>query len=357
MRLSLLSSALALAGGVQVAALPQLGNPQNLAPALPLAEFNHTIIQPLTLEEALSGATPFNLNPLPPQPSENSSPKLLAAAATCSNPRIRTEWDSLSASGKSAFLNAVKCLIGKPASGQFSNARNRYEDLVALHQSLTPNVHGNAKFLIWHRYYIWTFEDILKQECGYSGNLPWFDEARYAGKFAQSSVFSSSNFGAVALGGGCVRDGAFAGLTCNIGPGSGNGAHCLARNNDDSKTVNTGSAMVNACNARSTYPDMAACAEGGAHAWGHNGIGAVMQDTYASPSDPVFWLHHGYIDRNFRIWQNAASGRSNSIDGTDRVGNRLTLSTSVSVNGLRPNVVIGDIIDTMGTKLCYKYNY
>jgi tyrosinase len=35
---------------------------------------------------------------------------------------------------------------------------------------------------------------------------------------------------------------------------------------------------------------MAACAEGGAHAWGHNGIGAVMQDVYASPADPVFFL-------------------------------------------------------------------
>ena len=40
---------------------------------------------------------------------------------------------------------------------------------------------------------------------------------------------------------------------------------------------------------------MASCAEGGAHAWGHNGIGSVMQDTYASPADPVFFLHHGFI--------------------------------------------------------------
>ena len=50
--------------------------------------------------------------------------------------------------------------------------------------------------------------------------------------------------------------------------------------------------MVDACNSRSTFADMAGCAEGGAHAWGHNGIGAVMQDVYASPADPTFWLHH-----------------------------------------------------------------
>ena len=203
MRLSLFSSALAVAGGVKGAVLPQ----RDLAPALPLSAFNHTIIKPLTLEEALSGATPFFVAP-PSTPSTNTnSPKLLAAAATCSNPRVRTEWDSLSASGKSAFVNAIKCLIGKPASGQFSQAKNRYEDLVALHQTLTPNVHGSSKFLLWHRYYLWTFEDILKTECGYSGNLPWFDESRYAGKFSQSSIFSGTYFGAIALGGGCVTNG------------------------------------------------------------------------------------------------------------------------------------------------------
>lgn len=50
--------------------------------------------------------------------------------------------------------------------------------------------------------------------------------------------------------------------------------------------------MVDACNSRGTFADMAGCSEGGAHAWGHNGIGAVMQDVYASPADPAFWLHH-----------------------------------------------------------------
>jgi tyrosinase len=102
---------------------------------------------------------------------------------------------------------------------------------------------------------------------------------------------------------------------------------------------------------------MASCAEGGAHAWGHNGIGAVMQDTYASPADPIFWLHHGFIDRNFRIWQNADGSRVSNIDGTDKFGNRLTLDTAVNVYDIRPTVKIRDILDTTSTTLCYKYNY
>ncbi|KAF2797320.1 Di-copper centre-containing protein [Melanomma pulvis-pyrius CBS 109.77] len=281
----------------------------------------------------------------------------MALAATCTNPRVRVEWDSYPTADRTSFVNAIKCLMGKPASGKFAQAKNRYEDLVALHQTLTPNVHGNSKFLIWHRYLVWTFEDILRTECGFTANMPWWDESKWAGKFAQSSLFSADWFGGIGFGGGCVTNGKFAGITLNVGPGSGNTKHCLARNGDESKTANTNSAMVSACNSRTDYADMAACAEGGAHAWGHNGIGAVMQDTYASPGDPVFWLHHLFVDRNYRIWQNADSGRVGYIDGTDRVGNKLTLDTIVSVNGLRPDVKIRDIINTLGDKLCYKYNY
>jgi tyrosinase len=101
---------------------------------------------------------------------------------------------------------------------------------------------------------------------------------------------------------------------------------------------------------------MAGCSEGGAHAWGHNGIGAVMSDKYASPGDPVFFLHHGFIDRNFRLWQNRDSSRISSIDGTDKGGNPLTLNTGINIMGIRPDVKIADVLDTTA-KLCYKYNY
>jgi tyrosinase len=97
--------------------------------------------------------------------------------------------------------------MNKPPSGQFGVSKNRYDDLVGLHQTLTPNVHGNAKFLLWHRYFTWTFESLLRDECGLSGPLLWFDETRYAGNYAASSIFSSRWMGAINLGGQCVTDG------------------------------------------------------------------------------------------------------------------------------------------------------
>ncbi|KAJ4321954.1 hypothetical protein N0V94_002666 [Neodidymelliopsis sp. IMI 364377] len=350
-------------------------------PPLPLDHFNTPkYARPLSLDEALSGVnasvtTISDLqdakNKFPPlvipdrlslpnttQDLEDELSRFTKRQGTCSSPRVRTEWDSYSNSDRQAYIDSIKCLMTKPPSGQFSVSQNRYDDLVGLHQRLTPNVHGNAKFLLWHRYFVWTFEQLLRDECGFNRQLPWFDETRYAGRFADSSIFSSQWFGSINIGGQCVTDGQFANLAINYGPGTSNTPHCLARNNDDSETINTGNAIVDACNSRTTYADMASCAEGGAHAWGHNGIGAVMQDVYASPADPVFFLHHGFIDRNFRIWQNQGGNvRKTTVGGTDAAGNALTVNTNVNVYGFRPDIRVGDILDTTGPALCYKYNY
>ncbi|KZM23764.1 Tyrosinase [Ascochyta rabiei] len=346
----------------------------SLFPALPLSIFEQTAGHTLTLEEAIAGVNltekindlagkvedkvEDTLDNLDNLIAPNMKVKVAAAAATCSTVRVRQEWDSVSTSDRQNFVDALKCLMGKAPSGQFAASKSRYEDFVALHQTLTPRVHQNAKFLLWHRYYLWTFEQILRDDCGFTGPLPWFDETKYAGKFSQSSIFSSQWMGGIALNGNCVTDGQFANLAINVGPGTGNQPHCLARNGDSAKTINTGQSMVDACNSRATFADMASCSEGGAHAWGHNGIGAVMLDVYGSPADPTFWLHHGFIDRNFRIWQNQNAGvRTTTIDGNDIDGNALTLDNTINVYDFRPDVKIRDILDTAGPTLCYKYNY
>jgi len=41
------------------------------------------------------------------------------------------------------------------------------------------------------------------------------------------------------------------------------------------------------------------------HTSGHYSIwGDPGGDVYVSPSEPVFWLHHGQVDRHWWIWQN-----------------------------------------------------
>lgn len=345
MRLSFATFALACAAPL-VSAAPQKPAP-SLAPVVPVPE--NATIKPMPEGE-------FRQLINKKQPPEPEAPAF-RAFATCANPRVRIEWDSATTAQRTAYVNAVRCLMNRPRSGQWSNARNRFEDLAALHQNLTPNVHNNAKFLVWHRYYLWVFEDMLRAECGYNAGILWFDESRYAGRFRQSSIFTNQYYGSIAIGGRCVTDGVFANTNLNVGPGTGNQPHCLSRNDDPSVTAGTNAGEVNACNSISNYADMARCAEGRAHAFGHNGVGGTMMDFYSSPGDPVFFLHHAFIDRNWRIWQNANPSRTTSINGVDRVGNPLTLDTSVSVNGMRPNVRIRDILATTDTTLCYRYNY
>lgn len=84
-----------------------------------------------------------------------------------------------------------------------------------------------------------------------------------------------------------------------------------------------------------------------------------MADVYASPSEPFFWFHHTFVDRAWRIWELAdPNNRYDSIDGTDVNGNPLTLDTVIVMGGIRPDVTIREIINTLsGDVLCYRYNY
>ncbi|PGH13991.1 hypothetical protein AJ80_06131 [Polytolypa hystricis UAMH7299] len=304
-----------------------------------------------------------------PKPEDGLARISTFSASTCqANPNMRIEWKRYPAADRRAFIAAIKCLMGKPTSGRFSPSTNRYEDLVRLHQMYMPNIHGNPKFMLWHRYYTWTFEQELRDECGFTRPMPWWDETLDAGKFAQSDMFTNTDyFGRLpAASNGrpvCIVSGAFAGMTCNIGPGTSNTPHCLSRAVDESATSQCNSAYVQTCNSRTTFSTMASCAETGPHAFCHNGIGGAMADVSASPSDPIFWMHHTFIDRNFRVWQNVAVSRRTSIDGVDGAGQPLTLDTTIYMGGIRPDVKVRDILNTLsgamigGKEFCYRYDY
>jgi tyrosinase len=234
----LLITSTALAASCNAFALPSWIT-RAVDPSVPALSLDHFVTpkfaRPLTLDQALSGqnASVTTIKPQDLQAAKDQVPTLvipingtvhgaLAQLATtvddvldhltkrqstCSNVRTRVEWDRASNDQRQGYINAIKCLMSSPPSGQFPVSKSRYDDLVGLHQTLTPNVHGNAKFLLWHRYYTWTFESLLRDECGLQGPLLWFDETRYAGNYAASSIFSSQWFGSINLGGNCVTDG------------------------------------------------------------------------------------------------------------------------------------------------------
>ncbi|KAI3316860.1 Di-copper centre-containing protein [Xylariaceae sp. AK1471] len=290
------------------------------------------------------------------------------AAGTCnpSNPNVRFEWSNYSNGDRTAFVQAIKCLQGKPSGGsQYTGSQNRYEDLASVHRGMTANIHQTAAFLVWHRYFVWVFEQMLREECGFNRAMPWWDETKNAGNFAASDIFSNAWFGNLPAKtannqGTCIQSGEFSGDTLHVGPGSANQNHCLSRAADESQTAQCNSDFTNSCLSMNAYDDFRHCFELGPHGYGHNGIGAVMAEVSSSVGDPIFFMHHLFVDHTFRIWQNANPSRLTTISGCADANSPctpITLDTQLSSNGLRPDMAVRDVLNTLGGATCYRYDY
>lgn len=93
-----------------------------------------------------------------------------------------------------------------------------------------------------------------------------------------------------------------------------------------------------------------------------------MADIDSSPGDPMFFLHHNYIDRYWWNWQQAnASSRlwamaGNTVNETANVEPatgwvNATLAYELSMYDIIPNVTIESVMNIQGGYLCYEYDY
>ncbi|KAA8625557.1 tyrosinase central domain protein [Pyrenophora tritici-repentis] len=99
---------------------------------------------------------------------------------TLENVAVRREWSFLSKYEKRNYIEAIQCLHSKPAltpAAVASGAKSRFDDFVVTHIVQTYQVHATANFLSRHRYYIWAYEQLLRNECGYKGYLPYYNWA------------------------------------------------------------------------------------------------------------------------------------------------------------------------------------
>lgn len=144
------------------------------------------------------------------------------------------------------YTSAVNCLMSLPSrynATEYPGAKSRYDDFNVPHIAQTLTVHFTANFLSFHRYFVWTFERALRDECGYSGYQPYWNWGKWAedpinsplfdggeGSISGNGEYEPHNFtdglkdGDIAdyippgSGGGCVTTGPFANYTVNLGP-------------------------------------------------------------------------------------------------------------------------------------------
>ena len=167
-----------------------------------------------------------------------------------------------------------------------------------------------------------------------------------------------------ATGGGCVTSGPFQNYTVNLGPasyeprvGSGTGLdynpRCLKRdvslefshNLKPSDVV----ALIGSNAALEAFSGFFETREG-LHASGHFTIGGDPgNDGFVSAGDPIFYLHHGQVDRLWTIWQALGGGRFGEVFGTSTAFNR-ELPISFPLTHQAPPVIL--FVKT-GWMVCY----
>ena len=101
----------------------------------------------------------------------------------------------------------------------------------------------------------------------------------------------------------------------------------------------------------------------GVHTAGHFTIGGDPGgDLFASPGDPMFFLHHAMIDRTWWTWQNQDLGaRLFAIGATVTLNDsppsrNATLDDEITLGFVGvPDLTIREASDTLGGPFCYVY--
>ena len=134
----------------------------------------------------------------------------------------RREWRTLSPIEQQEYISAVLCLRTQPSVLASESNKTAYDDFPWIHSHVGYFTHHSAPFLPWHRYFLHIYEITLRDKCGYTGGLVYWDWTLDSDALENSPVFNpETGFGGdgevdgeitVSRTGRCVVDGPFAGI-------------------------------------------------------------------------------------------------------------------------------------------------
>jgi tyrosinase len=211
----------------------------------------------------------------------------------------------------------------------------------------------------------------LKQRCQYEGTIPYWDWTRDWTDITQSPVWDDTEgFGGngnvnspTTVGNGhCVQDGPFAGLQLQYYDKDWN-PHCLSRSfltgeyqdHFGAQRLNS-SAMAAVLNEPNYYKFLLRLEDGP-----HSAIPILVRGDFlrfTAPNDPIFFLHHGQIDRLWWKWQGKESmARTLAYDGPSRhnASTEAQLTDLIDMAGLAPSIPVSSVMAINNGMLCYRY--
>lgn len=320
-----------------------------VAAALPLVSA-YDLHVPSPLDEVV--VTPSTTDELTPDAGKSiyAAPQLIKPGE-CTKPAIRREWRTLSKWDKKAWIDALKCVEKMPHSDSLYKTRiaggvplinvtsTHYDDWTYLHVDSNVKTHITALFFPWHRWYLDAFERVLKTKCGFNGTMPYWNWSLDVADLSKSPIFESDPEYGIGTWGKeendwHVIDGAF-----NESIRAYPIPHIIRRqwtpqpfgNNlifpfeysnkeawaNETATHKAMQGMID--NHQGDSDAFFAAMEGpraqGVHNAIHLSIGGDMSDPSPTPSDPLFWLHHGMLDRVFTMWQAKYPENADSFSG------------------------------------------
>jgi tyrosinase len=226
----------------------------------------------------------------------------------------RRHHRDLTAAQKTAFVNAVLALKSKTDSVMHTGKQSRYDDFVEVHKNamlgpamFDPMPHGTSLFYPWHRVLLRQFELAL-QGVDPSVVLPYWDWDMSGANNPFTSDFLGGD-GDRAQG-GRVTTGPFAfsasSFPIRVWDDVTGDAGLRRELGDDATSWLPTVSQVTAGLAKTPYwpgpSSFERVSEGVLHNPVHRWVGGNMADA-TSPNDPVFFLHHAFLDLLWEQWK------------------------------------------------------
>jgi tyrosinase len=186
----------------------------------------------------------------------------------------RKDQASLTTTEQERFLCALTVLIQNGTFGQ----------LVAIHADMSHQMHGNPRFLPWHRVYLLQLEQAL-QAIHPDVTLPYWDWTQAAEQgippwlqgFMPTVMTPAQT------------------ITVSRAAGSPGDLGLIASNTPN----------VLQLTAFADFAPQLESIHNGVHVW----VGGSMSMIATAPADPLFWMHHANIDRLWWQWQSSPQGQ------------------------------------------------
>ncbi|KAJ1657858.1 hypothetical protein IWQ61_002802 [Dispira simplex] len=263
----------------------------------------------------------------------------------CSRINVRKEWRQMTRGEQNTYVRAVKTLNSgtKPS---------KYDELTKLHLDYANSTHTWPVFFPFHRLFIRKFEEQL-QKINPSVVLAYWDWSIDSADPSSSPIWDT--YGGTGTGADqCVTTGQFANWQVQYDL-NGTQPHCLRRNFNRGTTLGPvfpPEYLEQTSRDTNNYTDWWNTLERGPHGIVHGFIGGDMLDM-ASPNDPVFWLHHTFLDKLWSEWQDKNTVTDRAYSGNNMDGTPALLTDQIPGY---PGTTVADVFDTTSRLLCYVYS-